>query len=432
VEQTLEVDAGSEQVASVWRNPVVWLQQKKLSRQYWVFFAASLCFSFGMSIYVFIFNLYLLDLHFNERAIGLVGGATLLGTVTGLLPAGLLTRRIGLRPMLIISYSAGPVLCAARVLVRGEPGQIGLGFFAGLAMCLSGVCSLPTLARLTTEENRSSAMSLTSSAGVSVAIVGGVVCGYLQQWLKKAGFEMQPVEVKRLILLVACGIAALGLFPILRLRIPPLRSSTQIENTPQKRNWRRLLRMDPFLLRYVPAMALWTVVLTSFNPFANVYLSRNLHVPMVQIGLIFSAAQLVQVCLMLSTPALFRALGLINGIVVTQLLTAVALGSLAATQNPQLAVVLYVGFFGMQWMSSPGLYTLLLNKVPEEQHSTAASMTLFCDALVGAGSTAGAGILFTRFGYPYVLAGIAALAVVAAMMFRLFMGRPDRHVPIQP
>jgi predicted MFS family arabinose efflux permease len=428
----MEVDIGSRQEASVWRNPVVWLQQRKLSREFWVFFAASLCFSFGMSIYVFIFNLYLLDLHFNERAIGLVGGAMLLGSVMGILPAGLLTSRIGLRPMLIVSYSTGPALCAARVLVMVEPAQIGLGFFAGLAMCLSGVCFLPVLARLTTEENRPSAFSLISSAGVSVAIVGGVVCGYLQQWLNKAGFEMQPVEVKRLILVVVCGIAALGLFPILRLRLPLPRASTQIENTHRKRNWRRLMRMDPFLLRYLPAMALWTVVLTSFTPFANVYLSYNLHVPMLQIGLIFSAAQLVQVCLMLLTPALFRALGLVNGIVVTQLLTAVALGSLAATQNTQLAVVLYLGFFGMQWMSSPGLYALLMNKVPEEEHSAAASMTLFCDALVGAGSTAGAGILFTKFGYPHVLAGIAALAVVAAMLFRLFIGRPDRCVSMQP
>ena len=34
------------------------------------------------------------------------------------------------------------------------------------------------------------------------------------------------------------------------------------------------------------------------------------------------------------------------------------------------------------------------------------------------GSTAGAGILFTKFGFPHVLAAIAALAVVAAMLFR--------------
>jgi predicted MFS family arabinose efflux permease len=176
-------------------------------------------------------------------------------------------------------------------------------------------------------------------------------------------------------------------------------------------------------------MALWTVVLTSFTPFANVYLSRNLHVPLLRIGLIFSAAQVMQFCGTLLAPMLFRALGRVNGIVVTQLLTAVALGCLAGTQNARLAVVLYVCFFGMQWMGSPGLYSLLMSGVREEDQSTASSMTLFCNALVGAGSTAGAGILFERYGYPSVLKGITALAVVAALLFWFLIGPLDRRVP---
>jgi len=82
----------------------------------------------------------------------------------------------------------------------------------------------------------------------------------------------------------------------------------------------------------------------------------------------------------------------------------------------------------MQWMSAPGLYNLLMSGVPDEERSTAASITLFCNAIVGAGATAGAGILFTRFGYPIVLAGIAALAFVAAMLFRSLVGPLDRNM----
>jgi len=56
---------------------------EKLSRSFWVFFAVAFFFDFGFSVYFFLFNLYLLDLHFNERAIGLVGGALTLGSVAG-------------------------------------------------------------------------------------------------------------------------------------------------------------------------------------------------------------------------------------------------------------------------------------------------------------------------------------------------------------
>ena len=66
-------------------------------------------------------------------------------------------------------------------------------------------------------------------------------------------------------------------------------------------------------------MALWAAVLAAFTPFANVYLSRDLHIPLSQIGLIFSAAQIVQLCMGLLTPLVFRGLGLVNGIVATQI-----------------------------------------------------------------------------------------------------------------
>jgi MFS family permease len=434
VEQLLDpnaVPSSGGKGTPFWKSPAAWLREKELSQGFWVVFTAAFFFDFGMLIYVFMFNLYLLDLRFNDRSIGLVNGAMMLGSVAGTLPAGLLARKIGIRPALIFCFVAGPVLCALRALTAGEPWQIGLGFMSGLAMCMWGVCFLPAVARTTTTENRASGFSLICSTAVGTGMLGGIMCGYLPQWLSRAGFAMQPVEVKRLILLVSCGIASLGLFAVLRLRLPPPQAGTPLENTSQDRNWRRFWRMDPFLLRFLPAMALWTVVLTSFTPFANVYLSRNLHVPLLRIGLVFSAAQVVQFSVTLMTPMLFRALGLVNGIVVTQLVTAVALGCLAGTQNPQVAVVLYLGFFGMQWMSSPGLYNLLMSRVPEEEQSTASSMTLFCNALVGAGSTAGAGILFARFGYPLVLTGIAVLAVVAAGLFWCLIGPMDRILPVQ-
>jgi MFS family permease len=417
------VARSGEKSTPSWRNPAMWLREKKLSRGFWIFFTAAFFFDLGFSVYYFLFNLYLLDFHFNERAIGLVGGALTLGSVAGTLPAGVLARKIGVRPLLIACFVAAPVLCALRAVAMQEQTQIGLAFVAGLAMCLWGVCFLPTVAGLTTEENRASGFSLIFSVSIGTSALGGVVCGYLPQWLRRAGFAMQSAEVKRLILLASCVIVAMGLFAVLRMQLPLSQAETPIENATRNHNWRRLLRVDPFLLRFLPAMALWTAVLTSFTPFANVYLSRALHVPLVRIGLIFSASQVLQLCVVMLTPMLFRALGLVQGIVAIQILTAVCLGCLAGTRNTGLAVAMYLGFSTMQWMSSPGLYNLLMSGVREEERSTAAAMMMFCNALVGAAATAGTGILFTRFGYPPVLVGIAVVAVVAAVALRSLIGR---------
>ncbi len=430
MEQLLEAGpAGTSDAGgiSIWRNPARWLLERKLSRSFWVFFAVAFFFDFGFSVYFFLFNLYLLDFRFNERTIGLVGGALTLGSVIGTLPAGWLARKTGLRPLLMFCLIAAPLLGAVRATVMWEWAQIGLAFLAGLAMCIWGVCFLPTLAGLTTEENRASAFSLIFSVSIGTSALGGLVCGYLPQWLRMAGHAMRGPDVKRLIRMVACGIAGLGLIPLMSLRLPLQRSEPKTESWAGKRPW----KMNPFLLRFLPSMALWTAVLASFTPFANVYLSKDLHIPLLQIGEIFSVAQVVQLCVGLLTPLVFRRLGLVNGIVATQVATAAAMGCLAGTHDRRLAVALYLSFSATQWMSSPGLYNLVMSKVPDEERSSASAMTLFCNAVLQSCATAGAGILFAEFGYPRVLVGIAALALTAALLFGWLVAPAARRVPLQ-
>ena len=128
---------------------------------------------------------------------------------------------------------------------------------------------------------------------------------------------------------------------------------------------RWLRRGQPFLLRFLPLMALWSAVLAAFTPFGNVYLSRVLHIPLGQIGLIFSAIQVVQFCMGLLAPVIFRVLGLVKGIAATQIIAALALALMARATYPRLAMALYLGFSAAQWMCAPGLYNLLMNETPD-------------------------------------------------------------------
>ncbi len=413
--------------ASIFMTPAALLHNKKLSRHFWVFFTVAFFFDFGFSVYFFLFNLYLLDIHFNERTIGLMGGALALGSAIGTLPAGWLARKTGLRPLLAFCLIVAPLVGIARALALGQAAQIGLALFAGLAMCIWGVCFPPTIARLTTDENRASAFSLIFSMSIGTSALGGIVCGYLPRWLKMAGFAMQAAQFKRMILIVSCCIAMIGLIPLLRLRLPFQDSQRQAQDKTSKQHW----KISPFLLSFLPSMALWTAVLASFTPFAFVYLSKDLHISFALIGLTFSAAQVLQLCVGLLTPVLFRRLGLVNGIVATQVATAAAVACLAGTHSRGLAVALYLSFSATQWMSSPGLYNLLMSKVPDNERSSASAMTMFCNALVGAGSTAGAGILIAQFGYPRVLMGISALALTAAVLFGCVVAPAARNTSEQ-
>jgi hypothetical protein len=252
------------------------------------------------------------------------------------------------------------------------------------------------------------------------------VCGYLRQWLGMAGIAMRAAEVKRMILLVSCGIVLLGLIPVLRLRVQSQigeEAKTKIDL--ERGKWLRAWKLRPFLLRFLPSMALWSAVLAAFTPYGNIYLARDLHISMAKIGLIFSAVQVVQFCMGLATPVVFRVLGLANGIAVIQIAAAVVLGSLARVTNGKLAVALYLTFAAAQWMSLPGLYNLLMNETPDGDRSTASALMMFFNSLAGSAATAGAGVLFTRFGYPPVLLGLAIVALAVALLLRFLIAPRD-------
>jgi MFS family permease len=416
-----------------WSNPAAWMREQKLSRGYWTFFASAFFFDTGFCIYVFLFNLYLLDLHFNERAIGWIGGAATLGSVLGTLPAGVLSRKLGIRPLLIVCFLLATSLGALRVVWFSELAQVVFGFLAGLAGSCWGVCFLPAIARLTTKKNRTAAFSLICSAGIISTALGGVVCGYLPYWLSMAGFHLGPATVKRLILLASCGVALMGIIPVLRLQFP----KSSLEDAEEKLDglsdgWFRGWKLDSFLLRYLPCMALWSAVLAAFNPFANVYLERDLHVPMLRIGLIFSVVQVLQFIMGLVAPLILRALGLTRGIVVLQASAAVTLAVLALARNGSVAIGFYIIFSAAQWMSMPGLLNLLMNETPDHRRGTASAMMLFCNALISSAATATAGVLFTRFGYPPVLVGIALLALIVALLFALVVAPQVRRATSNP
>lgn len=415
-----------------WRDPAGWLREQRLGGGFWIFFTAAFFFDAGFSVYFFLFNLFLLDLHFNDRWIGFIGGAMTLGSLVGTLPAGAVARRFGVRPLLIFCFLAAPACGILRALWVWPPAQLALAFLAGIAMCGWAVGYLPGIAALTREENRAAGYSLVYSVSVACAALGAVVCGNLPHWLSRMGWAMPDVAVKRLILIASCALAVGGLGAILRLPALDRSRSDAPAEIPAMRRLAGLFRLDPFLVRFLPAIALWTVVLASFTPFANVYLSRNLHIPLASIGLIFAATQALQVGGAMLNPLLYKSAGLVNGIAASQIVTALTLFLLAISSHGSGSIALFLGFSAVQWMSTPGLYNLLMNETPEANRSTAAALTMFTTSLVSSIATACAGSLFARFGYPPVLLGLAAFTLAVAILCSVVLRTKHSAAAAQP
>ena len=241
--------------------------------------------------------------------------------------------------------------------------------------------------------------------------LAGLVGGYLPGLLQHFGSTIHSPDAKRAVLLVACLIVALGAWPASRLRLAP-----------ESARPNRARTFSPFLLRFLPVMAVWVFVIGAFTPLANVYLSRHLRMPLPHVGLVFSASQGIQVLAVLVAPVILRKFGAITGIMYMQLTTAVALLALARVSGVPQAVFLYLCFTAAQWMSSPGIYSLLMNKVAAEERSDASAAYITVTSLFQAMASVIAGSAYERFGYPVVLSVIGGIAVLAAVLLKLFLG----------
>jgi len=125
-----------------------------------------------------------------------------------------------------------------------------------------------------------------------------------------------------------------------------------------------------------------------------------------------------------------RKFGLVGGIMYMQIATALALTLLAKSSTVSVIAFTYAGFSALQWMSDPGMYTLLMNRVGPAERSGASAL----NALVIAGFQALAALVaggsFVRYGYPAVLIGAATVALISAVLFRVLMREsPLKEVP---
>jgi predicted MFS family arabinose efflux permease len=164
-------------------------------------------------------------------------------------------------------------------------------------------------------------------------------------------------------------------------------------------------------------VAVWSVVTGSFSPLASVYLAKGVHLSLHQIGNAFSLSQIAQVIAVLLAPLLFRKWGLIHGILLTQLGTAVMLLLLSSTVHPATVTMFYVFFCAFQWMNEPGLYSLLMNSVASTDRESASASSSFVISASQALAAIIFGLAFAYYGYPAVIRIIAVIAIFAAILF---------------
>ncbi len=162
---------------------------------------------------------------------------------------------------------------------------------------------------------------------------------------------------------------------------------------------------------------LWNVVTGSFPLFGAVYLQGALGLPLGRLGAVFGASQLMQFIAVLGAPLLFKRTGLAGGVSVAQMATAALLILIAETRFVPVAICFYALYFATQFMCGPGIYQLLMERIPEVERSSASAIQNLSGALCQAGTAAITGVCIVAYGYRTLLVANAAVAVLASFFF---------------
>jgi predicted MFS family arabinose efflux permease len=278
-----------------------------------------------------------------------------------------------------------------------------------MALSCWPVCFAPAVASLTTEGNRVFAFSIVFATGIGTGTLAGLAGGSIPQMLLHTQGVHHPADGIRLVLIGASLVAFLGIWPVSRLKLA----------LPAKAERKKGPLFHPFLLRFLPPFAIWSIVTGSFIPFAPVFFQKQLGISLQHVGLVFSASQFAQFCAVLLAPLLFRRAGSVSRIIYAQLVAGAAVFALGISHSASYAIGWYLAYTAVQFTAGPGFYGMLMSRIPETDRSSASAIQNVVGALAGAGSAALTGSLVVRYGYGPIfninalLAGLAALLVFA-------------------
>jgi MFS family permease len=379
----------------------------ELGPEYWRLLLSEGFFDFGMFVFFFLYNLYLLKLGFRENFLGLMSGLMTGGNMVGSILSVFAIQRYGMRRTLMVAFTLVAGLSTLRAVTTSGPGLLVLASVAGLAFSVWPVALAPVIAAVTTEKSRARGFSFICSSGISIGILGSLAAARLPGWVLRLHWASSEIASYRVSLLIGCAIVLLSLWPLARVKMSaaPLPSG------------RKLHRPSPIVLRFLIAVLVWNLGTGVFNPFTSVFFAR-MRMPVERIGYVFSSSQLAQVAAILCAPFVFRKFGTVRAIWGMEMATALGLVALASAGGPLWAAAAYTSYMAFQYMSEPGMFTLLMESVPTGDRNGASALNFLVSFTGQAIAASVAGWMLARFGYPPVLVAGAVICVAAAFLLR--------------
>lgn len=371
---------------------------------------------FGQAIFTLLFNLYLRSLGVSDSTIGQILSKVSLGAAVAALPAAFLFRRLPVRTLLAGAAGLAALGVVLQSTLTAPELLLTVAFLSGMVLTVFRLSIAPVIMR----EGAPSARPFLFSASFSVfffsAIMGSAVGGALPHAFL-AVTDSSRLAL-RLSLFAAAAITLAAVIPFGAMRE---RSDAEPRATGGGNPLRELAEIDWALhMKLILPSALIGLGAGLIIPFLNLYFRDRFGLSEGEIGLLFAVMQGFMVAGNLFGPEVSRRLGLVRGVVVTQLLSVPFMVVLAlSTFFPFVAAAFFVRG-GLMNMNQPLSSHFAMEVVSPRDHAITNSLLSLSWFLAWSVSADIGGHLIERKGYAEPLLVAAALYVAASVLYWAF------------
>jgi predicted MFS family arabinose efflux permease len=407
----------------VFRNAIgeYWEQVRGAGRNARLFLYGVFLVGLGQSIFMLLFNLYLRAVGLSDSAIGQVLSKASLGAAVAAIPVAFLFRAFPARLVLTIAGGAAAVALLLQGTLVAPEMLLTAAFCSGMVLTTFRLSIAPVVMRETKEEDRPFLFSASFAVLFLAAVVGSALGGLLPHL-----FGLLTADeglALRWSLWVGCGVTLLSALPFYAMKEGP--SSGPPPPTP----WGQLVELIDMdwglLFRLCLPAALIGLGAGLIIPFMNLYFRDRFALSAGEIGLLFMLLQGFMILGNLFGPAVSRGVGLVRGVVLTQLASVPFMLLLALSGS--LPIVLGAFFLrgALMNMNQPLTSHFAMEVVPRRAHAITNSLLSLAWFLSWSVSADIGGAMIGRRGYTEPLLLAAGLYVVASILYYAFFRRVE-------
>lgn len=397
-----------------------WAEQiKSYNRNIKLSFIANILTQIGLGIFMVIYNFYIRELGYNELVNGKVISMTALATAIVLIPAGILSDKVGRKKLMVFGAISTGIILFARSMVEDQSLLILFAFGTGLASAFIQVSIIPWLAENSKPEQRVHLFSIHFAAMTAAHVVGSLLGGVLTDLF---GIVMPNLESIRYTLVIGGLLFISGIIPLMKLIEIPKAKKEHLNVSGLNKMFQHRDSIKIILL-FAVAQLMIGFGAGLVIPYLNLYFADRFYASNSLIGLVISLGQGATAVAMIIGPMVVRRLGEVKAVVTLQLMSLPFLLLTAYTEHFWLAAVGFLFRQALMNAGNPIQMSLMMSKVDDSMKGLANSVNQMVFnlgwALMGPVST---GIVLkygSYWGYAMVFTVTAGLYLVGSIYFFL-------------